>query len=88
MDAFNSSDCSILAKALELTGKMVPHIGERSVEDLNISKGALAFAIMDAASNGERNPQLLAFTAVARMNHYEGRLRYERGYDLGGPMVT
>jgi hypothetical protein len=76
--AYDSDDCTILAKALEHAWEIFLKTKRLTAQNHDIAKGALSLAILEAAGIGERNPRRLAIAAVARMSKYEARVRAER----------
>jgi hypothetical protein len=84
--AFDSDECEIFAKALDQAWAIFLRTGRLTSRNVDVAKAALAYALLDAAANGERNPRRLAVAAVGRMARYEAKLRYARSAGLsGGP---
>jgi hypothetical protein len=76
--AFSGSECRILADALDKAWEIFLKTGRLTATNIDTARGALAYAIMEAAAVGERNPRRLAIAAVARMAKHEHRIRFER----------
>jgi hypothetical protein len=85
--AYNSEDCTILAKALDLAWEIFLKAKRLTSQNHHIAKGALSFAILDAAESGERNPRRLAIVAVARMAKYEAGIIAHRSLFRGSAAV-
>jgi hypothetical protein len=76
-------NCTILAKALELSWEIFLKAQRLTSQNHDIAKGALSFALLDAAASGERNPRRLAVMAVARMAKYEAGIVAHRSLFRG-----
>ena len=76
--AYNSEDCELLAKALEQAWELFLKTQELTFENVDTARASLTYAILDAASKGERNPRRLAFGAVARVPEFEAEIRKQR----------
>ena len=75
---YDSDDCRVFAEAFERGWELFLKTRRLTVQNIDVAPGALAFAILDVASNGERNARLIAVAAVARMAKYESKLLAER----------
>jgi hypothetical protein len=64
--------------ALDQAWEIFLKSGRLNTHNLDIAKGALAFALLDAVEKGERNPRRLAISAVARVARYENKLHTDR----------
>lgn len=64
--AYNSEDCVLLSKALEQAWELFLKTRGLTFDNVDTARASLTYAILDAASKGERNPRRLAFGAVAR----------------------
>jgi hypothetical protein len=80
---YDSEDCQILARAFERGWEIFLKTRRLTVQNIGVAEGALSFAILDAASKGERNAHRLAMAAVARMAKYESKLLAERSLHRG-----
>ena len=76
--AYNSQDCELLANALEQAWELFLKSRGLTFENVDTARASLAYAILDAASKGERNPRRLAFGAVARVPEFEPEIRKHR----------
>jgi hypothetical protein len=81
--AFDSGDCETFAKALDQAWAIFLKTGRLTSRNVDVARAALAYALLDAAEKGERNPRRLAVAAVGRMARYESKLRYARAPGLG-----
>jgi hypothetical protein len=82
--AYNSEDCTVFSEALEHSWRIFLRTGRLNRQNVDIAKAALTRAILDAGSNGLRNPRRLAVAACARADTYVERIRQERSSLLRG----
>ena len=76
--AFNSEDCVLLGKALEQAWELFLKTRGLTSDNVDTARASLTYAILDAASKGERDPHRLAFGAVARVPEFEPEIRKQR----------
>jgi hypothetical protein len=75
---YNAEDCKVLAEALDKAWEIYLRTGRLTVQNIDVAKAALTYALLDAAEKGERNVRRLAVAAVGRMAKYEVKLRSAR----------
>jgi hypothetical protein len=80
---YDSEDCRVFAEAFEHGWEIFLKTRRLTVQNIGVAKGALSFAILDAAATGERNARRLAMAAVARMAKYESKFLAERSFHRG-----
>ena len=80
--AYDASDCHILSQALDKAWETYLKRGRLTATNIDVAKGALSYALLEAAEAGERNIRRLAIAAVRRVAKYEGKLRDARSYGL------
>jgi hypothetical protein len=79
MSAFSTDQLSLVEKALDYAWELYLKSRRLTTENLDLAKGAVAYAVLDAArSEGDRNPRQLAKAAVTRVVEHERRLRLQR----------
>jgi hypothetical protein len=76
--AYDADDCNTLSLALEKAWEIYLRTGRLTSQNIDVAKGALSYALLDAAEAGERNIARLAIAAVGRMARYEVKLRSAR----------
>jgi hypothetical protein len=81
--AYDSDDCRVFATALDQAWAIYLRTGRLTSRNVDVAKAALAYALLEAAQTGERNPRRLAIAAVGRMSKYESKLRYARSLGQG-----
>jgi hypothetical protein len=77
---YDSEDCRVLSRALShawnvfiRAGRLNPHNGDTAL-------GALAYAVLEAAAGGQRDPRRLAISALALIEPHETRVRAARSW--------
>lgn len=78
MRAYDTEECSLLAKALDHAWELYLKSKRLTAYNLDLAKGAIAYAVMDAARRGGDNPRQIAKAAMARVGEHERRLQAER----------
>jgi hypothetical protein len=86
--AYDSQDCEIFSVALQYGCEMFLKQARLARSDVDVAKGALAYAILDAAKNGERNPRRLAIHAVATVDKHLPRIDFERRCQANALRIT
>lgn len=78
MHAYDTEECSLLAKALDHAWELYLKSKRLTAYNLDLAKGAIAYAVMDVARRGGDNPRQIAKAAMARVAVHERRLQAER----------
>jgi hypothetical protein len=81
--AFDTDDCLLFSKALDCAWEIFLKTKRLTSQNYDIAKGALSYAILEAAAEGERRPRRLAIAAVTRMAKYEAQLQAGRSLSWG-----
>ena len=76
--AYDSADCDLLARALDQAWYLFLRSRGLTFENADTARASLTYAILDAASMGERDARRLAFDAVARVPEFEPQIREQR----------
>jgi hypothetical protein len=78
--AFDDEECGLLADGLEKAWEIFLKTGGLTAKNVDIARAALAYAVLECAAAGERNPRRLAIAAVAKMPRHEHQIRYARSF--------
>ena len=78
MSSYNNDECTVLAKALDHAWELYLKSKRLTAHNLDLAKGAVAYAVMEAARMGGDNPRQIAKAAIARVGEHEQRLQAER----------
>src|SRR5882757_6438406 len=75
MSAYDTEDCAVLAKALDHAWELYLKSQRLTAGNLDLAKGAVAYAVLEVARMGERNARQIAKEAIARVSEHERRLQ-------------
>jgi len=83
MRAYDTEECTLLAKALDHAWELYLKSKRLTAYNLDLAKGAIAYAVMDVARmdvarKGGGNPRQIAKAAMPRVSAHERRLQAER----------
>ena len=78
MRAYDTEECTLLAKALDHAWELYLKSKRLTAYNLDLAKGAIAYAVMDVARKGGGNPRQIAKAAMPRVSVHERRLQVER----------
>ena len=83
MRAYDTEECTLLAKALDHAWELYLKSKRLTAYNLDLAKGAIAYAVMDVARKGGGNPRQIAKAAMPRVSMHERRLQAERAIRRG-----
>ena len=78
MRAYDTEECTLLAKSLDHAWELYLKSKRLTAYNLDLAKGAIAYAVMDVARKGGGNPRQIAKAAMTRVSVHEQRLQAER----------
>ena len=78
MRAYDTEECTLLAKSLDHAWELYLKSKRLTAYNLDLAKGAIAYAVMDVAWKGGGNPRQIAKAAMPRVSVHEQRLQAER----------
>jgi hypothetical protein len=77
MRAYDTEECTLLAKSLDHAWELYLKSKRLTAYNLDLAKGAIAYAVMDVARKGG-DPRQIAKAAMTRVSLHEQRLQAER----------
>jgi hypothetical protein len=78
MRAYDTEECSLLAKALDHAWELYLKSKRLTAHNLDLAKGAIAYAVMEVARMGGDNPRQIAKAAMTCVSEHEQRSQAER----------
>ena len=78
MRAYDTEECTLLAKSLDHAWELYLKSKRLTAYNLDLAKGAIAYAVMDVVRKGDGNPRQIAKAAMTRVSVHEQRLQAER----------
>lgn len=78
MHAYDTDECTLLAKALDHAWELYLKSKRLTSHNLDLAKGAIAYAVLEVARMGGGNPRQIAKAAMTRVSKHERRLQAVR----------